>query len=79
VKNKIETQLMQNWFYMLVDEVTDNSRTKFVAIMIQYAENSKNIKSYLYALNDVKGRIGAQGLYEILNESLLEILWYKLC
>jgi hypothetical protein len=72
IKNKIETKLAQSSFSILVDEVTDSSHKQYMATMVQYVDGNHNLASYLYSLKDTHEKRGAEGLYDILKEEVID-------
>lgn len=68
---EIKEKLRKNYFSLIIDEVTDITKKKFLALMVQYFDEYEGIVCKLMALKECSVSAKAEDLFAIIQEEVL--------
>ena len=68
---KLQDKLRDCYFSIIIDEVTDKSKIKFLAIMVQYLDDNEGMVCKLLSLRNCSNDASADTLFSIIQEEVL--------
>lgn len=72
IKENLEQKLSNRFFSLIIDEVSDKTKTKYLALMIQYWDFEQGQKCELHSLIDCSSAKDSEQLFQIIDDKLLQ-------